>query len=266
MIDNPDDYMAELRDLKRRIRELETHSALANSSITSGPGLQVRVPDGINVPDDGATTGAEPSIKFGQDGRIGGRGGGSVKIGTTEATKDGIGSGGTKIGSDGKIGNTSGKVGVTGDLEASGAVAGASVGAGGTSIGADGKIGRDDGGELQTKGRMAVDGNLVVIGSVDGRGGVYTPWEGGKNTVEAIMGGIKTTAQNAASAASGAQSTANTADTKAGNAQTAATNAMNRANAAMSKVNEVIDALTDLEAFVRSEHPTKPIYPPPTKG
>ena len=195
MIDNPADGLrAELADVKRRLRELETHSGLGNSSISSGS-LQIRVPDGVNVPDDGETTGPEPSVKFGTDGRIGGRDGGTVKAGTTEFTKLGVGSGGTKI------------------FE-------------------DGKIGRGDGGELQTKGRMAVDGDLVVIGSVDGRGGVYTPWEGTKGTVEAIMGGIKTTATNAESAASSAQSTADSAATAAATAQSRADSAWTLADGA----------------------------------
>ena len=42
MIDNPDDLRAEILDLKRRIRELETHAPLNNASISSGPGIALK--------------------------------------------------------------------------------------------------------------------------------------------------------------------------------------------------------------------------------
>jgi hypothetical protein len=42
-IDNPNDHAAELRDLKRRIRQLETASPLSNASIGSG-GISILTP------------------------------------------------------------------------------------------------------------------------------------------------------------------------------------------------------------------------------
>lgn len=201
--DNPEDVRREFAELRRRIDQLETQALLEYASIDAGDGVAVRVPDGVHVEDGG-------SVKVG-DLQVANDGGtGSAKAGTTELTKDGVGSGGAKIFS-------------------------------------DGKIGRDDGGELATKGAFAVDGNLVVIGSVDGRGGVYTPWEGTKNTVEAIMGGIKTTAQNAASAASSAQGTANSAASAASTAQGRANDAWDYADA-VDKVADAAKAQADVSA------------------
>lgn len=61
---------------------------------------------------------------------------------------------------------------------------------------------------------------------------------------------------------------ASTANTKAGNAQTTANTALSTANgkASQSKLNEVIDAINDLEAYVRSQHPGKISVPPIVKG
>lgn len=159
MIDNPADALREeIAELKRRLRELETHAALTNSSISSGPGLEVLVPEGIRHKDGGSTTAGAAEI----------------------TSRDG------------------GK-----------------VGAGGTWTRSDGKIGRDDGGEVAFTDDAAVGGKLVVLGSVDGRGGVWTPWEGAKATVESIMGGIKSLAQGAASAASAAAGAASAARARA---------------------------------------------------
>lgn len=189
---NPADIERAFAELRRRIDQLETQAILEFASIDAGQGIAVRIPDGIEADD----------LKIGTTGGVG-----SVKAGTTELTKDGVGSGGAKIFS-------------------------------------DGKIGRDDGGELATKGAFAVDGNLVVIGTVDGRGGVYTPWEGAKGTVESIMGGIKTTAENAASAAS-------TADSKAGTAQARADSAWDLANGRVTQT-ELSSAIGGVKAELES--------------
>lgn len=279
MIDNPCDHAEEIRELRRMIRELATHSGLGNSSITSGalfvatPGEGVRVKDGSSV--------AAGDMKLGSDGGVG-----SLKAGTSEVTKDGVGSGGTKIRNDGKIWHNTNQLKVAsntefeGNLKSAGTVeaqvvkASVQVEAGGTKIGSDGGISNDSD-VIEFKSNMSSARNFTTTAAVRASQGVFAPYTSGGALVSlgpAVKAAsddasaAQSTANTALSRANSALSDASTADTKAGNAQSSANSAMNRANAAMAKANEIIDALADLEAFVRSQHPSKPLYPPPAKG
>lgn len=208
--DDLTDVWAELRRLRRRVRELESQSPLSNSSITSGSGVAVRMPSGISHTGDGSSTAGAAFLRA--------NGGGQV------------GSGTAYFRSDGALTDSSGLLNFGVNVRGA----------------ASGTFAAFVRGELGVEAPLVPGGGLVSLGPAV------------KSASDA--------ASSAASAASGAQSTANAADTKAGNAQTVATNALNRGNAAMSKANEIIDALTDLEQFVRSQHPSKPLYPPPVKG
>lgn len=176
------DLRAQLREVKDLVEELRRASPLNNASITSGPGLSVGTPEGIGVKPGGSISvesvkgvDVKPggSIEAGdlKIGRTGG--GGSLKVGATEATKDGVGSGGTKIGSNGKIGSSDG--------------------------------------ETKFEGGIATEDNVISKGYVDGRGGVYSPWGTGKSLVSDIASGIKATADGAANAAAVAHGRANDA-------------------------------------------------------
>jgi len=103
VIDNPCDHAEEIRELRRMIRELATHSGLGNSAISSGS-LKVATPEGIYVKPGASIDSGD--VKIGNASGVG-----SVKAGPdAEFSKDGIGIGGTKIGPDGKIGNAAGEV------------------------------------------------------------------------------------------------------------------------------------------------------------
>lgn len=85
--------------------------------------------------------------------------------------------------------------------------------------------------------------------------------EGRVATAEGNITKAQSTATSAASAASAAQGTAGTAlSTANGKASQSSVTALT------AKLNEVIDKLNTLEEQVRGFHPTKPVYPPITKG
>ncbi|SFS15684.1 hypothetical protein SAMN04487783_2102 [Agrococcus baldri] len=69
--DNPGNLAAELRDLKRRIRQLETASPLAHSSISHGTGLAVNIPAGIHMEGDGSATAGAAFLDSTGGGRVG---------------------------------------------------------------------------------------------------------------------------------------------------------------------------------------------------
>lgn len=71
MIDNPADLRAELVDLKRRIRELETAAVLHNASITSGPGVLVKVASGVTFDGTGSAVAGAASLDAASGGSVG---------------------------------------------------------------------------------------------------------------------------------------------------------------------------------------------------
>src|SRR5690606_10760454 len=127
-------------------------------------------PDGVHVEDGG-------SVKIGDLQAANDGGDGSLKVGTTEHDKTGVGSGGTKIGSTGKIGSTADYVDAEKPLRAPG---------------------------VKSTGGINADGGIIAEEYIQGRTAVFTPWEGGVAAVEGVMGGIKSTATNAVAAASNA--------------------------------------------------------------
>lgn len=232
-----DDFEQVLRDLADRVRILETASPLNNSSISTTPGIAVRVPDGIDVKPGGSVSAGD--VKIGNT-----AGTGSVKAGTTELSKDGVGSGGTKIGNAGAITNSDGEVKFLVNVK------------GNANGNFDGIVRGFVGVEAPIDGVMTSLGPAVKEADRKGQSGY-------DNAIAA---------RNAASAA---QSTANSADTKAGTAQSRADSAWNLANGRVTQdqyntilgyLKTVGAALDELNKQVTVFHPGKPGLPPFYKG
>lgn len=140
------------------------------------------------------------------------------------------------------------------------------------------KIGLD--GAVHVKGGVNTDGGVVSEGIVQGREGLRTPWGSGTGLVKDIMEGIKSTADTALANAdskptkayvdagdSASMGRANDAYSLADSKPTVAyVDGAVATRGSKSKQDEIIDALNNLESFVREMHPSKPIYPPIVKG
>lgn len=246
MIDNPFDPRQEDADLFRRLSQLNRTTMLNNASITESPGLSVATPEGVTYK-PGSSQSMEPasggkpaaSIKFGTAGKLEQSGDKIVSTGKFEATE--VGAGGTKIGSDGKIGSTLAEVEVTKPLRAA---------------------------SFKSVGNIDIDGNLTTEGYVSGRNGVWTPWQGSRTTVESILNGIKSTADSAKSATDNQGPRITTlenwrtaAAAELGNKATVAS-----VTAVKNKQGELVDRINAIDAQMNSFHPSKPIYPPIVKG
>ena len=203
-IDNPDDPRAEIRDILRRLRDLETHASLRNASLSAGE-ITLLVP------------GEDPDAPGGQivagDVKISARDGGNVAAGGAKisaANGGEVGAGGTKISSTGKISNDSNKLEVAsntefaGNVKAAGTFEGAAVEASGTRIDSDGSIKRTGGGALKVGTNTEFAGNATAKGAFYGEMGVVIPLNGGMNQAGPAIEAAKARADEAWQGASDA--------------------------------------------------------------
>lgn len=122
MLDRPTDYAAELREMKRRIRQLETRNPFASASITRGSGVRIALPAGIRLEGDGSITAGGLVFSAAGNGTI--QAGGAFIRGSGGGQ---VGAGGTLIGGDGRISSTSGTNRFNGNVAADGGISAASA-------------------------------------------------------------------------------------------------------------------------------------------
>lgn len=279
MIDNPCDHMEEIRELKRVVRELATHSGLGHSSISSGA-LKILTPD--------ETPGGGGAIEAGGV-KISANNGGEVTAGGAKiSASDGgkVEAGGTKIGADGKISNSSNKLIVSSNTEFAGNVeaagtskatvvegtgavkSGGYVEAGGTQIRANGSLWNASN-DLKVSSNTDFAGNATAAGTmkasvVEATGTLYSPWRGGKQSVESLAEDIQANALQGINDASAAHSRANSAWNLAnGKASQAQVNNLESAlEAAADNDVAIAAAITRIRnvynAHIDAEHPGLP--------
>lgn len=205
------DHDAVLAELKARIEKLERQNFLLHAAIDGLPGLAVKVPDGIDV-----------------------KPGASVKIGNA-----------------GKIGALGDKIGLSGNVETTGA----------HKVGSLESVGQVQAGSVKSLGDVNADG------TVRGYAGVMAPYKGAMAQLGTVAEAIDTKADNAATAAAAAASTAANRATVA-SVNTVDTNSRARDTQLKNYVSDIEDILkSQIDALIDKQTPPK--YgkrPPPVWG
>lgn len=156
------DYGAVIRDMKRRIRQLETANPFAGASITRGSGLRLGMPAAIYLDGAGTIVAGGLTCSLANGGQLGagsafirGSGGGQV------------GAGGTMIGGDGNISHSSGTNRFNGGVNVTGGVSGASASfAGPVGAGSVYSIGEVNAGGVYSRGDISTE-KKMFIGATD---------------------------------------------------------------------------------------------------
>lgn len=202
VLDQPTDYNAEIREMKRLIRQSARRNPFESASITRGSGLRVALPLGIYLDGDGSIVANGLSLSGAQGGQIvaggafiRGNGGGQV------------GAGGTMIGGDGRVSTAGGTTRFNGNVAADGGMSAASA----SFAGALGALSAYITGSLNSGGLYA-RGDIATEGIITERGrdlGYAT------DAARFVADDAWARSNNAASAASAAQSAANAAQSTA---------------------------------------------------